>query len=636
MTLTIKHATLSNVPDEGVPGEIGPSEWNEGHTITDGEPIVILATGQSNFVQTRSYTWSPESRAKTWNYNHIDGNIGNAFTALSSTTISVVDKFASEIARLNPTRQVYVINTATAVSGNRIERWLPSWTVIDNYAQITNNVPPALAAIGATKIDLLLWWQGEAEIADFYRYPGLWEQFYGRLLLESWFPRASPVMVFGLSPTAVSGSIYTDIMNGQLQAVVRADPDCRRFVYTGSLAASFWGDAFHLSGSGYDQAGKMAAAEFVYGSTRNTLIDPLRNILRAEVIGRPAFRNLIIGGDFSTNPWQRGMTFTSVPNATFMADRWRWSIAGTATGVVDIAKTADAPTLAQAGTFTRHCLDIVVTTAHSSVASNTQYLLRQVIEGLNAEFLGFGQSGARPITVSFWVKSAKTGTHWLSVRNSAGDRSYPTSYVVNAANTWEYKQVTIPGETTGTWIYDTGQGLIITWPLMVGSNLVSSADTWDNGLFFAGATPPNLMDTIGNHFKLALVQVEEGIGASPFEALPQDVILNRCRRYYRKSFVLATAPAQNIGSNAGAAFAVSHVAAATFGTRVEFDSNMRAAPMITTYNPAAANANWRDVANGADRTVTVADQAESGFTVSGAAGAAAASNYIHWDANAEP
>src|SRR4029453_7642432 len=101
MTLTIKHATLSNVPDEGVPGEIGPSEWNEGHTITDGEPIVILATGQSNFVQTRSYTWSPESRAKTWNYNHIDGNIGNAFTALSSTTISVVDKFASEIARLN-------------------------------------------------------------------------------------------------------------------------------------------------------------------------------------------------------------------------------------------------------------------------------------------------------------------------------------------------------------------------------------------------------------------------------------------------------------------------------------------------------------------------------------------------------
>ncbi len=132
-----------------------------------------------------------------------------------------------------------MINTATALSGNRITRWLPSWTVIDNYLQITNNVPAALAAIGATKIDLLLWWQGEAQIAEYLSLPvpDRWETFHGRLLLESWFPRATPVIIFGLSPTSISGSIFTDTMNGQLQKVVRADPDCRRFVYTGSLAA---------------------------------------------------------------------------------------------------------------------------------------------------------------------------------------------------------------------------------------------------------------------------------------------------------------------------------------------------------------------------------------------------------------
>jgi hypothetical protein len=72
-----------------------------------------------------------------------------------------------------------------------------------------------------------------------------------------------------------------------------------------------------------------------------------------------------------------------------------------------------------------------------------------------------------------------------------------------------------------------------------------------------------------------------------------------------------------------------------FGTRVEFDSNMRAAPIITTYNPAAANANWRDATNSVDRTVTVGDQSESGFTITGVAGAAAASNYIHWQASAD-
>ena len=85
----------------------------------------------------------------------------------------------------------------------------------------------------------------------------------------------------------------------------------------------------------------------------------------------------------------------------------------------------------------------------------------------------------------------------------------------------------------------------------------------------------------------------------------------------------------------GAAFAVSHVASAVFGNRVEFDNNMRAAPTITTYNPSAANANWRDTTNGADRTVTVSDQSESGFVLTGAAGAAAASNYIHWQASAD-
>ena len=113
MTLTIKHATLSNVPDEGVPGEIGPSEWNEGHTIIDGEPIVILATGQSNFVQTPAFSWSPESRAKIWNYNHADGHVGTAFVPLPSSTINVADKFASEIARRKPARSEWAGRAAS-------------------------------------------------------------------------------------------------------------------------------------------------------------------------------------------------------------------------------------------------------------------------------------------------------------------------------------------------------------------------------------------------------------------------------------------------------------------------------------------------------------------------------------------
>ncbi|GAG35698.1 unnamed protein product, partial [marine sediment metagenome] len=243
-----------------------------------------------------------------------------------------------------------------------------------------------------------------------------------------------------------------------------------------------------------------------------------------------------------------------------------WKLAMAGAGVVDIAKTADAPTIVQAGVFTQHCLDVAVTTADASMDATDQYFVRQIVEGLNTAFLGFGQSNARRITVSFWVKSAKTGLHWLSLRNNAGDRSYPTSYTVNAANTWERKVITIPGDVTGTWLYTTSSGIMITWALGMGSNffLGATPDAWNAGNFLAAGTSVNVMDTIGNHFKLALVQVEEGVGASPFEQLQQDVILDRCRRYYRKSFAQATAPAQNVGTNVGAAFAVSHAASAVF------------------------------------------------------------------------
>jgi hypothetical protein len=631
MTLTIRHATLSNVQDEGVPGEIGPSEWNESHTITDSDPIVILATGQSNFVQTPAFAWSPEPRAKKWNYNHTNGHVGTAFALLPSATINVADKFASEIARLNPTRQVYLIEISMV--GIPIACWLPTPPPPDMWQNILNNITPALAAIGASKIDLLMWWQGEAQVTDIYGYQANWETVHGRFLTQTWFPRTTPVIVFGLAPTSLTGAMAADAMNGQLQAVVRADADCRRYIHSGSLGGSFWLDAFHPNGSGYDQLGKMAAAEFVYGPTRNAAVDPVLGILRPEVLGRPAFRNLIIGGDFTTNPWQRGASFTGLGSNAYSADRWIY--ATSLGGVVDAAKTADAPTAAQAGVYSQHCLDLAVTTADSSIASGDIYGISQRIEGLNSGFLGFGQSGARPITVSFWVKSTKTGTFYVAVHNNANNRSYLIPYIINATNTWERKSLTIPGDTMGTWLNTTGIGLLVFWTLGAGSSFFGTASAWNAANVFAASDQANALDTIGNHFKLALVQVEEGVGGSPFEALPQDIVLDRCRRYYRKSFELGTAPAQNSGTATGAAFAVSHVASAVFGTRVEFDNNMRALPTVTTYNPVATNADWRDTTNNADRSASVSGRSENGFVVTGASGAAAASNFIQWQADSE-
>jgi hypothetical protein len=92
MTLTIKHATLSNVPDEGVPGEIGPSEWNQAHSITGADPIIILATGQSNFTRTPAFTWGPADNCFVWNWDGVDGHVGTAFVAIDATVMNVARK----------------------------------------------------------------------------------------------------------------------------------------------------------------------------------------------------------------------------------------------------------------------------------------------------------------------------------------------------------------------------------------------------------------------------------------------------------------------------------------------------------------------------------------------------------------
>src|SRR5262245_13805991 len=630
MTLTIKHATLSNVTDEGVPGEIGPSEWNQAHTVSGADPIVILATGQSNFTRTPAFTWTPAENCFVWNWDGVDGHVGTTFVALDSTVMNVARKFASTVAKAHPTRNVYLINIS--FSGQDISHWMTGASSPDVFQNILNNVVPALAAIGRPEIDLLIWWQGETQTSNPDNYASDWGIVHSRFAQQSWFPRAAPVILFGIAPTIVSGSVRTDVTNAYLQQIGRADLDMRTFVYPGSFGASQWEDTLHMTASGYDRCGTMAANEFIFGPGRNILIDPVTGFIRSPIIGRPGFRNLIIGGDFTPNPWQRGTTFTSVGNA-YTADRWQWVPSGTA--VVDVTKFADAPTIAQAGMFTQHCLDIAVTTADASIGAADLYFVAQKIEGLNASFLGFGQANARRITISFWVKSSKTGVYYVAIRNSSGARAYITVYTINTANTWEFKSFSVPGDTSGTWLYTNGIGINIAWTLACGSNFQGAADTWNTSNVLGTVSQANALDTVGNHFKLALIQVEEGIGASPFEQLPSGLVLDRCQRYVRKSFDLAVVAAQNVGSVAGAAFAVSHVATAVFGTRVEFSSRMRATPTVATYNPNAANGNWRDTTNSADRTVTVSDQSESGFVVTGATGAAAASNYIHWQATAD-
>jgi hypothetical protein len=244
---------------------------------------------------------------------------------------------------------------------------------------------------------------------------------------------------------------------------------------------------------------------------------------------RPSHRNLLRGSNFTTNPWQRGTTITGVLNSGYIADGFNFS--NTSAGVVDGIKTADAPTLAQAGVYTAHCLHVDVTTADAAVAVGDLASVNQNIEGLDIAFLGFGQSGTRYVTLSFFVKSTKTGTHCVALQNSAASRSYVTQYTVNVADTWELKTITIAVDTTGTWLYDTGVGLRVRWALMCGTTRQTTPDSWQAGNFIATSSQVNLLDSVSNNFKIALPQLEAGSRASRFDCMTYDQVLAKARRY---------------------------------------------------------------------------------------------------------
>lgn len=242
-----------------------------------------------------------------------------------------------------------------------------------------------------------------------------------------------------------------------------------------------------------------------------------------------AFKNRIINGAMMIDQRNAGASVTATNSVRYTVDRFAcFAGAPSGAGVFTAQQVSDAP----AG-FTRS-LKATVTTADTTASADSQYFFAQYIEGNNIADLGFGSASASSITLSFWVKSSLTGTFAGGINNSAANRSYVFTYTINSANTWEYKTITISGDTTGTWLTDTGIGFRVNFSLGSGSTFQASAGSWVAAYDYATSSSVRVIGTLNATFQITGVQLEKGSTATSFDVRPYGTELALCQRYYYK------------------------------------------------------------------------------------------------------
>lgn len=285
---------------------------------------------------------------------------------------------------------------------------------------------------------------------------------------------------------------------------------------------------------------------------------------------KDARKNYIINGDMRVS--QRASSFTNPTNA-YTLDRWLW---GSSTAVGNISQDSDVPTQAQviaatgvAYTF-QNSLKVAITSPNASITSGQQYVLSQRIEGYT--FSNFAQ---KQFTISFWMKAPVTGIYCVSLGANGGDHDYAKEFTVIAANTWEYKTITIdPTPVSGTWVYNSGIGLIFRIALAAGSSFVIPNATWGSTNKMITSNQVNGVGVSGNVFFTGIM-INEGFIAAPFHTFGGDSFqgdLAACQRYaWRANYASSSTTIH------GLAFDGTNV----LGT-IYFPTTMRANPTMPT------------------------------------------------------
>jgi hypothetical protein len=290
--------------------------------------------------------------------------------------------------------------------------------------------------------------------------------------------------------------------------------------------------------------------------------------------GFVGMKNRIINGAMVIDQRNAGAAITPTAGV-YTLDRWEF--APTVASKLTIQQNAGSLSAANRPAGFINYLGTTSTSAYS-VTNSDFFTIRQNIEGLNAADLGWGTANASTVTLSFWVRSSLTGTHSGSVYNVDGTRSYIYSFTVNSANTWEYKTITIAGDTTGTWLTTNGVGIRVGFNLGTGSTYLTTAGSWNATLYLAATGSVNVVGTNGATFYITGVQLEKGSTATSFDYRPYGTELALCQRYFE---VLTMTPFGN-------ALASGYYSAAVYTATYSYRVTKRAAPTASL----GATASW--------------------------------------------
>jgi len=243
----------------------------------------------------------------------------------------------------------------------------------------------------------------------------------------------------------------------------------------------------------------------------------------AQTSATQPFQNRIINGAMVIDQRNAGASVTPADN-TYTLDRWQAS--QTVSSKFSVQQSSTVPT-----GFSNSML--ITSLSSYSVASGEVFAMAQQIEGYNVADLNWGTANAKTVTLSFWVRSSLTGTFGGALANSNVTRSYPFTYTISVANTFEYKSVTIAGDTSGTWQTTTSTGIRVWIGLGVGSTYSGTANAWAGSDFRSVTGATSVVATNGATFYITGVQLEVSSTATSFDYRSIGTELALCQRYYQ-------------------------------------------------------------------------------------------------------